>query len=507
MIRTFFYTLYTALLSTLIACVIGVGAAFFTARRNFAGQRLLLAAGIVPLCVPPLIIALGYVSFFGVNGIASGWIKRLAGLAGRQFDGLTFLYTTVGVIIAQGFYNFPLVTRIVNDAWKRLPRENENAARLLGAGEGRVFFTVTLPRLSGAIGAACIPVFLFCFFSFMIVLLFSPPGTTTLEVELYHSVRTTLDMGAGARIAVVETFCALWIVFLYSYVVRRNQTGVEGLSFGNSQRSGIGKSDFCPRGRAVFENVIFVLLAILILLFFAGPGIGVLVSAFTQKKQNVETASLIQFKSLFVATNFWKSLGNSVMVGICTAAFCCLIAFVYSVIVRMKRQQGKIVLQLIPILPMAISSVVVGWVLGLVFGGTVFALIFCQTLLYWPVAYKQIQNGLNQLTDDTQNAAFLLSRGRADCALRFYLPSCRSVMFTAFCYCFAMSIGDATLPLVLAIPNFSTLALYTYRLSGAFRFNQACACSIIIILITVIPFVCEDNILRLLRSKMSVSTR
>ena len=484
------YTLYTALLSTLIACVIGVGTAFFTARRSFAGRRLLLAAGIVPLCVPPLIIALGYVSFCGVNGIASGWLKALAAATGKVgFGGLTFLYTTTGVVIAQGFYNFPLVTRIVNDAWERLPRENENAARLLGAGEARVFLTVTLPRLSGAIGAACIPVFLFCFFSFMIVLLFSPPGTTTLEVELYHSVRTTLDMGAGARIAVAETFCALWVVFLYSYVVRKNQGGVEGLSFGDTQRCDIGRAVFCPRGRQVGEVMLFVLLALLILLFFVGPGAGVLISAFTQKKQNVETASFEQFKNMFAAATFWKSLGNSVGVGLCTAFLCCLIAFVYSVVVRMKRRQNVIALQLLPLLPMAISSVVVGWVLGLVFGGSVFALVVCQTLLYWPVAYKQIQNGLNQLTDDTQNAAFLLSRGQFDCAWRFYLPSCRRVMFTAFSYCFAMSIGDATLPLVLAIPNFSTLALYTYRLAGAFRFNQACACAVIMILMAGLPFV------------------
>ena len=486
-IHILLYTLYTAVFSTLIACVIGVSAAFFTSHRRFVGRRLLLAAGIVPLCVPSLVIALGYVSFFGVNGIASGWLKSLAALTGKQFGGLTFLYTTAGVIIAQGFYNFPLVTRIVNDAWERLPRDNENAARLLGAGECRVFFTVTLPRLSGAIGASCIPVFLFCFFSFMIVLLFSPPGTSTLEVELYHSVRTTLDIAAGTKIAVIETVCALWIVFLYSYVIRKNQSGVEGLSFISGRKCKIGKSDFCSRRCAAFEIIFFVVLIILILLFFVGPGAGVLVSAFTQKKQNVESVSLNQFKTLFGTTNFWKSLGYSVVVGLCTAALCCLIAFVYSVIVRMKRRQNVIALQMIPLLPMAISSVVVGWILGLIFGGSVLSLVICQTLLYWPVAYKQIQNGLNQLTDDTQNAAFILSRGRIDCAIRFYLPSCRNVMITAFSYCFAMSIGDATLPLVLAIPNFSTLALYTYRLAGAFRFNQACACAMIIILLAVLP--------------------
>ena len=84
---------------------------------------------------------------------------------------------------------------------------------------------------------------------------------------------------------------------------------------------------------------------------------------------------------------------------------------------------------------MAVSSVMLGWLLGLIFnGGNVVVLVICQTILYWPVGYKQLQNGMNQLTDDTQKAAIILSRGRLDCAVRFYLPACRTVLFTAFFY-------------------------------------------------------------------------
>jgi thiamine transport system permease protein len=466
-----------------------VGTAFFTARRSFAGRRLLLAAGIVPLCVPPLIIALGYVSFFGVNGIASTWLKTLSKAAGGNFGGLTFLYTTAGVIIAQGFYNFPLVTRIVNDAWERLPPQNENAARLLGAGEGRIFFTITLPRLSGAIAAACIPVFLFCFFSFMIVLLFSPPGNSTLEVELYHSVRTTLDIGSGVILALIETATAMGIVFAYSYVIRKNQIGVEGLSFTRAVRSRVAGQMFETRWARVVEIAGFVILAVLTLLFFVGPGLAVLISSFTIKQNNAEVFGLGLFKGLFGSATFWKAFLNSLIIGLCTSAFCCFISFVYSVVIRMKGKQQKVLFQMIPVLPMAVSSVVTGWLLSLVFGGgNAAVLVLCQTLLFWQIGYKQIQNGMNQLTSDTQNAAFILSRGRLDCAMRFYLPSCRKVIFTAFCYCFAVSIGDASLPLVLAIPNFSTLALYTYRLAGAFRFNQACACAVVMIVMAMLPF-------------------
>ena len=60
-VRVAFRTLVLALLSSLLALVIGIPAAFFTATRRFPGRRLLLSLSAVPLCVPPLLVALGYV--------------------------------------------------------------------------------------------------------------------------------------------------------------------------------------------------------------------------------------------------------------------------------------------------------------------------------------------------------------------------------------------------------------------------------------------------------------
>ncbi|MBO4859586.1 MAG: ABC transporter permease subunit, partial [Treponema sp.] len=124
MLKIILYTLEIAIFSTLLAALIGIPVAFFTSHRRFLGQKLLLSASIVPLCVPPLIVALGYVSFFGISGTANSFLKLLGFSTG---DNKTFLYSTAGIIIAQGFYNFPLITKIMNDAWTRLPKEQENA--------------------------------------------------------------------------------------------------------------------------------------------------------------------------------------------------------------------------------------------------------------------------------------------------------------------------------------------------------------------------------------------
>ena len=472
----------------------GIPVSFFTSHRRFWGRKLILSASIVPLCVPPLIVALGYVSFFGMNGTANSILRGLGFTTG---DNKTFLYSTAGIIIAQGFYNFPLITKIMNDAWTRLPKEQENAARLLGTGEKRLFFTITLPQLSGAIVAACIPVFLFCFFSFMIVLLFSPLGKSTIEVEIYHSIRTTLNVGDGLMLAVSETLIALCIVFFYGMITRKSQSSNEGIDFTKGAGNGasrIGQGSFSTNPRKALEWGAFIIILLLVTVFFVCPGLSILVSAFTQRKGNNDIVTIFQFKKLFGEKQFLTALWNTCWVGFFTGLCCTFIAFVYSVIIKINRKQGNVVLQTIPIIPMAISSVVIAWCFSLAFHrGHPLLLILMQTMLYWPMAYRQLQNGMNKITFETDSAALLFSRNKLDSVVRVYLPSCKKVILSSFVYCFAMSAGDATLPLVLSIPRFNSLALYTYKLASSYRFNQACASGVILtILCGLIVFLCES---------------
>ena len=456
MFKIYLYTLEIALFSTLVAAAAGIPAAYFTAHRRFPGRRLLLSFSAVSLCVPSLIVALGYVSFWGMNGTVNRFL-------GTEFS---FLYSTAGIVIAQGFYNVPFITGIVSDAWERLPREQENAARLLGAGETRILRTVTLRQLSGAIGAACIPVFLFCYFSFMIVLLFSPVGRSTLEVEIYHSIRTTLDIGAGAKLALLETVTAFGVVLAYSYVARKSQTTSSGMDYVPVTRKRLG-------GTAV----VFLPLVFLILIFLILPLLSVFVSGAGELGKVIKGAS------------FWRAALHSIECGAATGAACALLGFAYSVAVKLSRRQGSVLLQTVPVLPMAISSVVISWGATMLFHrGSPALLVALETALYWPVAYRQIQNGINRISYETDAAARLLSRNWFDSVLRIYLPDCRPVLISAFAYCFAMSLGDATMPLVLSIRNYDTLALYTYKLAGAYRFSQACACGGIVAVLSMLIF-------------------
>jgi thiamine transport system permease protein len=471
LLRITLYTIAQAAASTGIAVITGIPAAFFIANRNFPGRRFFASLAAVPLCIPSLLIALGYVTVFGISGVYNRVLMKLFAL---NTPPLTFLYSFTGIILAQGFYNFPLVMMTVADTWSRVPHEQADCARILGASEQRIFRTITFHQITPAIVSAAIPVFLYCFFSFMIVLLFGTPGKTTLEVELYHAARTTLNFHDARILALIETASAGLIITLYTL---SEQKGVplNGAAFtGNeTKRKNIsgGAEFFFSTG-----------LGLLILIFFLAPLAGILLNAVSVQAGTQVHLSGKPLLRLVLRPEFRKALVTTLLTGTATGICAVITAFTYASFLRMRDRTGKrILFRIIPMLPMAVSSVVIGFGLTIILRkGSPLILIIAQTALTWPLAFRQIYAALVKIPPNTLEEALLLSPYKIDTVLRIFVPFSLRAMLSAAGFCFAVSAGDATIPLMLAIPGFDTLALYTYRLAGAYRFHEACASGMVL---------------------------
>ncbi len=470
------FTLFQASLSTLIALIIGLPAAFFSSRREFLGRRLLLSLSSVPFCVPSLIVALGFVGAFGISGTAN---KVLMFLFQKDEPPLLFLYSFRGLIIAQGFYNFPIAMKTVGDAWARTREESADAARTLGASEARIFRTITFFQLLPSIISASLPIFIYCFMSFMLVLLFGAVGTTTLEVEIYRATRIFGDLPLAGKLALFETSVALIFVCL------------QCLAEEKSKRSRGIKSTFAKRKKIkrLSEIVPFFLVMLLIFVFFALPLIGILTNAlFPAKSVNGVKMPFLPFLNVLRFNGFFLALKGTLFSGVCTAFVCTIAGFTYASILSLFRSTP--IRRAIPMIPLSLSSVVLALGLMRLFGssGGFLSLVLAQSALGWPLAFRQIAPALSRLPKKTLDAAKILSKNTLDIPFRLFLSVAKKNLLSAFGFCFALSAGDTTLPLVLALPKFDTLALFTYRLAGAYRFHEACASGLLLALICALVF-------------------
>ncbi len=475
--RALSFTVWQAFLSMLIALVVGLCASYYAAKKKSLFARFLSSLSAVPLCVPPLLVALGFVLFYGINGTANRFLVSMFSL---KESPLSFLYSFSGIIIAHGFYNFPLVMRSCADVWESLPEEEEQAAGLLGASKFRIFRTITLYQLSSPIASSCILVFLYCFFSFIIVLLFGSVGGTTIEVEVYRAARITMNYTYAGILASIETISALFMVYLYSIIEKRGSK-----STGNKTMTRV-KTPIKTLDEKVFAFFLFGL----IFLFFLAPFFSIPLKALTSSSS---------FATLFSRKGFYTALYTTAVTACSTAFLSTVIGFSFALVCRLIDPFKKnIIFRIIPLLPIALSSIVLGFVLILILNAlrlkaNLGVLILSQTLLIWPFAYRQILAHMDRIPLCIDEASSLLSPRFFSRVNLVYLPLCSRGLISAFAFCFAISAGDASLPLVLAIPRSETLALFTYRLAGSYRFAEACACGSILMVLSMIVFFIGDT--------------
>ena len=131
------FTLRTAALSLLLILPPGLALAWLLARRSWPGKTLVETLVALPLVMPPVATGLLLLRLFGRRGpLGAPLHERL---------GLDVVFTWRAVVVAMAVMSLPLLVRAARVAFEGVEPRLEQVARTLGAGELRVFSTVTLP--------------------------------------------------------------------------------------------------------------------------------------------------------------------------------------------------------------------------------------------------------------------------------------------------------------------------------------------------------------------------
>ena len=135
-------TLIAALISVPLNLVFGIAAAWSIAKFDFRGKNVLLTLIDLPFSVSPVIAGLIYVLVFGLQGWFGEWL--------RDHD-LKVVFAVPGIVLATLFVTFPFVARELIPLMQAQGTEQEEAARVLGAGGWQMFWRVTLPNVKWAL--------------------------------------------------------------------------------------------------------------------------------------------------------------------------------------------------------------------------------------------------------------------------------------------------------------------------------------------------------------------
>ena len=199
-----------------IVAVAGTLAARVMTRRDFPGKDVVDGLFILPLVLPPVVTGFVLLLLLGRNGPVGGFLERAFGVQ--------LLFTAHAATLAAAVVSFPLMYQSAKAAFQAVDRRLEDAARTLGAGEGRVLLTVTLPLAWPGLLAGTVLAFARSLGEFGATVMVAgniPGETTTVPLAIYFAADAGEMRTAGAYALLISAASMVMVVGLNAWTRRR----------------------------------------------------------------------------------------------------------------------------------------------------------------------------------------------------------------------------------------------------------------------------------------------
>lgn len=202
-------------IAVFISLPFGILCAWVLVRCTFPGKSLFDSLIHLPLVLPPVVVGYLLLVAMGRRGFIGQWLY--------DWFGFTFAFSWRGAVLAAGVMSFPLMVRAIRLALEAVDVKLEQAARTLGAGRWRVFFTITLPLTLPGIIAGTVLAFARSLGEFGATITFVaniPGETRTLPSAMYTLIQTPGGESAAARLCLIAIVLAVMSLMTAEWLAR-----------------------------------------------------------------------------------------------------------------------------------------------------------------------------------------------------------------------------------------------------------------------------------------------
>lgn len=194
-------SLRVAGLATVFSLGIGIALAWRLTRQRGPLPAILDAICSLPLVLPPTVIGYFLIVLLGRRGIVGEWLSTV---------GVNLVFSWQGAVVAATVVVFPLVYRSSRAALEAVDPDIEAAARVDGASELRIFFSISLPLAWRGIFAGCTLAFARGMGEFGATLMLAgniPGKTQTLALAIYDAFQAGQDRRAMELALLTSVLC------------------------------------------------------------------------------------------------------------------------------------------------------------------------------------------------------------------------------------------------------------------------------------------------------------
>ncbi len=478
-------TLGLIVLVGLGTAVVGTGTAWLVSACRFPGSRMLQWLLLLPLAMPAYIIGYAYTDFLLFAGPLQTTIRNMMGWT-RDDYWFPEVHSLWGVSLMLVLVLYPYVYFLARTAFLEQSRGLLDVARTLGRGPWRVFFTVALPMARPAIAAGLALALMEALADFGTVQYF---GVQTFTTAIY---RTWFGMGDRVGAAQLASGLLMFVFLLISL----EQWSRSRQAFHDTSRRQIKPMPVRLRGwRAALAMIActlpvllgFVLPVLILLGLHLDGGDELLGARFLSYARN---------SFLLAGTSAVLITACAVLTGYCLRSR----SPVAGPLVRLATLGYAIpgtVVAVGVLIPLGVfdnwlDAQMQGWFglsTGLLFSGTMLALLYAYLVRFLAVANGAIETGFKRIPPHIDDVARTLGRTRRQVITQVHLPLLNRSMLMSAAIVFVDVLKELPATLIVRPFNFDTLAVRVYQLASDERLEQAATGSLVIVAIALVPII------------------
>ena len=423
LVASLWNSLFIAGVTTAIVVPLAFVFAYCLKRTSMPVKTLFFSLALLPIFAPSLLSAISLIYIFGNQGFLKHW------LMGAE------IYGALGIIMAQVFYCFPHALLILSTALALSDQRLYEAATALGTSSWRTFLTVTLPGAKYGLVSASFVIFTLVITDFGIAKVIGGQFNV-LATDAYKQVVGQQNFEMGAVVGFVLLVPA-FVAFLIDRIVQRRQVALL------SARA----VPYEPTPERLGDCLATLYCTVVGGLILGVIGVAVWASFVTYWPYNL-TLSLRNYDFGQFEAAGWAPYWNSVIMSTIVAVIGTAVIFLGAYIVEKGRdfRLGRMLIQLIALVPMAVPGLVIGLAyvffinapwnpLGFLYG-TILVLAINSIAHFYTVAHITAATALKQIDPEFESVGSSLKVPSHTTFMRVTVPICMPTLLDIAVYLF-----------------------------------------------------------------------
>lgn len=445
-------------LSVIFATIVAIIPAYYMSYKKNIISKMLESLIFIPFFFPTVSTVIAFTLIFKLPIL----------------NRLNVLYTLKIIIIANVFYNSPIMIKYLSQGMRSIPKNIIEAGKIDGLQEIGVFFRIKLPLIFPQVFRGMFLVFIYTFSSFGIVLALGGIRYSNLEVEIANTLMKDGDFTKALCLGLFQFLILISINILGERLPSYELNGEE-----ETKEVGVKTTTF---------TIVYLLFEYLVLV------IGVLYGFFNYYKGEITFEPLFTLFQKGFNENYpvIEAMRNSLILSTLTPFI--VIIFAYLLLKNYSKLTGGIVFS-----TLGFSSAFLG--IGLIYINIVYdiklwILLICgYTLITVPIAYSFMYQYIVEFPKDILELAKIDRLSKFKSFILIELPILKNVFIGTYLQIFAIILGEFTISYSMQLGStFPTLALVNYSLFSNKKLLEGSALSSLNIIIVLILFYLSNKI-------------